>query len=252
MFKAGLVSVSFRGDSPEKTVEYMKKAGLEYIEWGSDVHAPFNDEEKLKKIKILQEESGIKCCSYGSYFRLGKDKPELIKEYIKAAKILGTDIIRVWCGEKSAEKFTAEEKASLYAECKAVAEIAEKENIKICLECHHDTYTDDPCSVLDLMEKIDSPNFRMYWQPNEFKSDEFNLDYAEKIADYTEHIHIFNWHIYERFPLSEGIEIWKRYLKKFSPDRFVLLEFMPDDNIESLPGEAHTLNKLLTELNGDK
>lgn len=252
MFKSGLVSVSFRGDSPEKIVDYMKKSGLEYIEWGSDVHAPFNDREKLEKIKALQEESGIKCCSYGSYFRLGKDTPELIKDYIKAAKILGTDIIRVWCGDKSAQDYTAEEKASLYAECKAVANIAEKENIKICLECHHHTYTDEVDSALDLIKKTDSPKFRMYWQPNEFKSDEFNLDYAQRIADYTEHIHIFHWHIYDRFSLSEGIEIWEEYLKKFSAERFVLLEFMPDDNIESLSNEAETLNKLLTRLNGDK
>ena len=40
MYQIGLVSVSFRGLSPEEIIRIAKDAGLSRIEWGSDVHAP--------------------------------------------------------------------------------------------------------------------------------------------------------------------------------------------------------------------
>ena len=40
MYHAGLVSISFRENSPEEIVKACVAAGLRYIEWGSDVHAP--------------------------------------------------------------------------------------------------------------------------------------------------------------------------------------------------------------------
>ena len=49
--KTGLVSVSFRPLSYERIIEECVKANLGCIEWGSDVHAPCDDTEKLKKIE---------------------------------------------------------------------------------------------------------------------------------------------------------------------------------------------------------
>ena len=46
-YKCGLVSISFRGHTPEQILSAMKEAGLSYIEWGSDVHAPKDDIKKL-------------------------------------------------------------------------------------------------------------------------------------------------------------------------------------------------------------
>ena len=61
MYQLGLVSISFRQETPETLIKAVKAAGLSCIEWGSDVHAPWNDEEKLQDIVRLQKESGI-CC----------------------------------------------------------------------------------------------------------------------------------------------------------------------------------------------
>ena len=98
MFDLGVVSISFRDKSPEEILAAAKAAGLSCVEWGSDVHAPCRQTEKLREIAVLQEKYGITCCSYGTYFRVTRNQPEEILPYIEAAKILGTDVLRIWCG----------------------------------------------------------------------------------------------------------------------------------------------------------
>ena len=46
-YTLGLVSISFRKHIPEEIIKAVKSAGLTCIEWGSDVHAPCRDTERL-------------------------------------------------------------------------------------------------------------------------------------------------------------------------------------------------------------
>ncbi len=225
----------------------MKKAGLSVIEWGSDVHAPCDDLEKLKKIVDLQDAYGIKCCSYGTYFRMGKNSPEEIIPYIKAAKSLGAEVLRIWCGCSSSEKCRKCGKHNLLAEAKALSLIAEKEAVKLCLEFHPNTFSDCAEASLELIKAVNSPNFQMYWQPNQHKSVAENIKESEELADFVENLHVFHWQSDSRFPLSDGIDIWKTYLKCFSGKQNLLLEFMPDDRIETLPREADALRAITGE-----
>ena len=100
MYQNGLVSVTFRKLSPEEILQAMTACGLKYIEWGSDVHAPCTDDACLSEIVELQKKYGVTCCSYGTYFKLGVTPMEELEGYILAAKRLGTDILRLWCGSK--------------------------------------------------------------------------------------------------------------------------------------------------------
>ncbi len=246
MHTSGLVSISFRGNTVAEIITAAKNAGLSCIEWGSDVHAPFDDTEKLTEIAQLQKEAGLYCCSYGTYFRLGVTDISLLEKYITAAKILGTDILRLWCGNKGSHDYTAEEENNLFSQCRLASEIAEKNGVTLCMECHNGTYTDTKEGAIKLMKAINSPAFRMYWQPNQFVSSEENKQYARLIAPFTKHIHIFNWTEKERFPLSEAEELWKEYLSYFDGRHTLLLEFMPDDNINSLNTEAEGLKRLIS------
>lgn len=247
MYKLGLASISFRGYDVETVLKRTKEAGLSCIEWGSDVHAPKDDIENLNKIVLLQKKYGIACSSYGTYFRLGETPIAELEGYIKAATILGTDILRLWCGGKDSQEYSSAERDYLFGECIKAAEVAERNGVKLCMECHNGTFTNTKESALELMHAVNSDCFRMYWQPNQFRTEEENLRYAETLADYTEHIHVFNWNGDKRFPLKSGIDIWKKYLKKFSGQKILLLEFMPDDNIDSLPTETEVLRKIIGE-----
>lgn len=242
----GLVSVSFRTLTPERIIKEIKKAGLSCIEWGSDIHAPCNDLGRLREIAELQKESGIFCCSYGTYFRLGSDNTDELINYINAAKILGTDILRLWCGNKATDEYTIEDETALFDECRKAAAIAQKHGVTLCMECHNGTYTHYKEGAIKLMKEINSPALRMYWQPNQFVTEEENKKYARLLSSFTKNIHVFNWTKKERFPLCEAEALWKAYLSYFNGSQTLLLEFMPDDSIDSLIAEAEAL-KMIAE-----
>ena len=245
MYYPGLVSISFRDHTPAKIALAAYKFGLKYIEWGSDIHAPCNDFVQLKSISALHDAYDISCCAYGTYFRLGHSPISELPQYIEAAKILGTNILRLWAGRKKAADCTKEERDFLFSECRKAAAIAEEHNVILCLECHRRTYTETKEGALELMQEIQSPSLRMYWQPNPDISLQDNLDYITALNPYITHIHVFNWSADQRYPLREGTDIWKQYLSALSGDHHLLLEFMPDDRIQSLPREAEALLELI-------
>ena len=247
MFEPGLVSISFRSLGYEEIIKLAVEAGLKSIEWGSDVHAPCGDKEKLMAIAKATKESGLHCCSYGTYFRLGVTDNKALSEHISAAEILGTDVLRLWCGDKGYSEYSHDEKEKLISACKEAAKIAEENHVTFCLECHNNTFTDCLAGAKEVMAAVSSPNFRMYWQPNQHRTTEENLLYAETMAEYTEHIHVFNWLGDKRFPLKEGKTLWKEYLKKLPGDRCLLLEFVPDDRPETLKTEAEALFEIIKE-----
>jgi len=244
MFKTGVVSVSFRQLSVDEVIRYTKEAGLSYIEWGSDVHAPYDDPERLAYIAKAQAEAGIVCPSYGTYFKLGVDDVELLHGYSQAARTLGTDILRLWCGNKNYTELTAEEREFMISECKKAAKIAEEEGVTLCMECHQKSFTNVLEGALDLMRSVDSKAFRMYWQPSTKEGVEYNLEYARGIKDYVDTIHVFYYKDGKKARLEEGVSDWEQYLAVFDGDEKLLLEFMPDGSPESLKGEAETLNRL--------
>lgn len=245
MYHAGLVSVSFRNLSPEEVVQAMADSGLKYVEWGSDVHAPCTDTARLEQIVALQKQYGITCCSYGTYFRLGFTPMEELHDYIRAAKLLGTKTLRLWAGKKASDLFTSEERDHFFDICRQAAKIAEDAGVTLCMECHRRTYTETKEGALELMQAVNSPAFRMYWQPSQALTIEGNVEYIRLLKPYIDHLHAFHWANEVHYPLSEGTENWKTYFAEFSGDRAVLLEFMPDNRVESLPTEAATLRRII-------
>lgn len=243
-YTLGLVSVSFRGYAPSEILDAAKRAGLECIEWGSDIHAPCTDENALRDIAALQAQYGLFCSSYGTYFRLGQTPLNELETYIAAAKILGTTTLRLWCGTKSGSLMTEDEREHLFDECRQAAAIAERHGVTLCMECHRDTFTEHREDALALMRAVASPHFRLYWQPAQWRCSRDNVEYAWDIAPYTEAIHVFHWRGEQRFPLSSAAAQWREYLTCFPRPRTLLLEFMPNDTLEELNFEAMTLKRI--------
>ena len=161
-YSLGLASVSFRRHSPKEILDAARAASLECIEWGSDVHAPCRDTDRLREISELQKQYGIFCSSYGTYFRFGETPIGELEHYIKGAQLLGTDILRLWCGVKSGKEMTDAEKDSLFSACRKAESIAKESGVTLCMECHKNTFTESPDDAVYLMQEINSPHFRMY------------------------------------------------------------------------------------------
>lgn len=247
-YQLGLVSISFRGLSVDEIMDLCEKNHLKYIEWGSDVHAPCDDAERLAHIVAEQERRGLICSSYGTYFRVGINPVEEIYGYIAAAKTLGTKIIRLWCCKGNYENYTAEERERILSDAKALAKIAEAEGVTLCMECHNNTYTNCLEGARELMETVQSKHFGMYWQPNQFKSYETNLEYAKEIAPCVTQIHVFNWEEKNRYPLKDAVETWQSYLSCFRGEHALLLEHVPNNLPEELSAEAEALRQIVEGL----
>lgn len=246
-YKLGLVSVSFRGHTPREILEEMKKVGLSCIEWGSDVHAPCTDVSRLYEIAALQKEYEITCSSYGTYFRLGETPLDELEKYVIAAKILNTDVLRLWCGKSRGSDMTKSERDELLRTCRSAALIAKENGVKLCLECHKGTYTESPDDASRLIRAVDSEHFKMYWQPFQWQSPVQNVENAKIIAPYAVHIHVFNWKNDKKLSLSESVHEWQKYLSVFSTPRTLLLEFMPNGTLAELKKETSALRTITGE-----
>ena len=58
-YKSGLVSISFRPLSVDEIMDLCEKNNLKYIEWGSDVHAPCDNAERLAYLAAEQQKRGL-------------------------------------------------------------------------------------------------------------------------------------------------------------------------------------------------
>jgi sugar phosphate isomerase/epimerase len=148
----------------------------------------------------------------------------------------------VWAGKKRADLFTAEERDAFFDVCRQAAKLAEDAGVVLCMECHRNSYTETKGGALELMQAVNSPAFRMYFQPNQTLEE--NMEYIQVLRPYIDNLHVFHMKDHIRCPLSTGEEEWKTYLGQFAGDRAALLEFMPDGQVESLPVEAQTLRRI--------
>ena len=243
MNKTGLVSVSFRQHSPQEIVEKAKEADLHFIEWGSDIHVPENDLENAKKVSEITKKAGLEVSSYGTYYRLGQNMD--IVPYLETAKVLKTDVLRIWAGVGGSAEVSAEKRAEMVKEAKDISKKAADYGMKIQFEYHRNTLTDTVESALDLVKAVDEPNCGLYWQPQYTRSFEDNMKELDMVLPYVDIVHMFYWdNMDNRLFLSQGIEEIKAYTKK-AGDKIYLLEFVPDNNIEYLKQEAESLREVL-------
>lgn len=244
MYRIGLASIAFRQLSVEEIISAAKNVGISCIEWGSDIHAPKDDLQNIDRIRKLTEDAGLECSSYGTYFNIVKDKPEDVRSYITAAKRLGVSTLRIWCAGHPYE-LPQEEIQNRYEACRQIAKIAEEENVMICAECHSGNLTHDAASSLAFMQALNTPCFRMYWQPCELLNAEENIAFIKGVLPYVTNVHVYHYTDKAHHPLSEGKAAWAEYIKALGKDRLYILEHLPEHDPALLPQQAATLKALL-------
>ena len=244
MMESGIASVSFRGKSVEEILAASAAAGLDGVEWGSDVHVPAGDVSLARDVRRRTEAAGLKVLSYGSYYHLGAQAREEESDRVLAsAAALGVRDVRIWGGSKNSAEFSPGGWDSLVAEGRRLAEKASEKGIVLSLECHNHTVTDDWKSAKHYLDAVGSPSMRMYWQPNELKDEAYNLAAARALAPYVTNIHVFSMDGDRHYPLAEHAGRWEKYLAALDngAPHALILEFLYDDRIESLPQESRTL-----------
>ena len=246
--QTGVASVTFRNLAPQEIIELAKRAELDGIEWGGDVHVPCGAYGAAETVAHMTQEAGLSVLSYGGYFRLGLQRAEELEMYLKTAKALGAPIMRIWCGIRSSFMYGKEEAALLLAQAKQAAALAETYGIVLGLECHDSTITDDYAFARSFLESVDSPFFKTYWQPNRFRDFSYNLEALKALASYVVTVHTQRWEGDVRLSLHGYMDEWRTYcgvLEQTGAAHRFILEFLPEESILCLKSEAEALHALL-------
>jgi len=252
MIRPGLTSITFRKRSAREVVELARRAGLDGIEWGGDVHAPPGKPALAREAAARTADAGLAVSSYGSYYRADRESGDF-GPVLETARALGAPIARVWAGRAGSSHARPDYRREVAAALAACVDQAALANLRLGLEYHGNTLTDTRESAHRLLDEVGRAELRLYWQPRNKGS--FEADQAELQAALPRlaHLHVFHWIATpegRRRPLEEGDEAWRARLKlalQAPGDRFALLEFVRDDDPRQFLEDAAALQRLLQE-----
>lgn len=253
-FRAGLVSITFRKLSPAEVIGLVVQAGLEVIEWGGDVHVPHGDVGCGREVGARTRDAGLAVSSYGSYYRAGESGGENppFEAVLETALALQAPVIRIWAGRQGPEKADAEARARVVDDSRRVAELAQKEGVRVGVEYHAGTLTATDASAAQYLDEVAHPNLEPYWQPPNNCPMEQNRAGLEAIASRVSVVHVFHWVYNEsgrnRCRLAEGAGVWAPYIQtlRAAPrERAALLEFVRGDTPKQFLEDAAVLRDWL-------
>ncbi|MGW2182197.1 sugar phosphate isomerase/epimerase family protein [Streptomyces sp. NPDC001732] len=250
----GLCSVTFRGLPAEEVARRAADAGLDVIEWGADVHAPWTEPDTLRAVRDASDRYGLTCCSYGSYYRATPGETDGFPAVARAAALLGAPRIRVWAGGTGSGTATPEERRETTACLREAARIAADHGLELGLEFHSKTLTDTVASTARLLDEVGADNLRTYWQPPLDAPDDEALAGLAELVDRVGAVHVFSWWPgNHRLPLAEREDLWNGVfdlLHRRGKRPQALLEFVPGDDPAVLVREATTLRRVTAHRSG--
>jgi sugar phosphate isomerase/epimerase len=247
MLKTGLVSVTFRKLSPREIVDLVRRAGLDGIEWGGDIHSPHGDLGRAREVRQMTLDAGLRVAAYGSYYRVGHNDPAPFEDALASAVELGAPTVRVWAGKMGSAEASEEYRQAVVADSCRIADLAARERTTVSFEWHRNTLTDTTESAARLLRDVAHPSIRTYWQPPVGSTLEGNLAALDAVLPVLSNVHVYHWAgPGERRPLAEGEREWRAYLRKIgsSADRYALIEFVRDDLPERFMEDAEALKRV--------
>jgi sugar phosphate isomerase/epimerase len=253
MIRAGVASITFRKFVPREVICWAAHAKLDGIEWGGDVHVPHGKVEPARQVAAMTRDAGLVVSSYGSYYRVGQEEPDLFPRVLETATALGAPIVRVWPGRLASRKADKAFRNRVAEDGRRIAEMADPAKVRIACEWHGDTLTDTAESARRLFEAVGHPAFRTYWQPHRRMAPEDCRRDLEAALERLIGLHVFQWDLETgaRLALADGETAWKAYLAraKEAADMFAMLEFVKGDDPEQMVRDAATLRGWLREVN---
>lgn len=236
--KRGLVSITFRNLSCEEIIAQCVRNGLEYIEWGGDVHVPAGDLGRAAEVRKLCADAGLVPVGYGSYYNAAADISGFLP-VLSTAAALGARYVRIWAGNN------CEYDRRIADNIAACVALAAPFGLAVTLECHRWTMTEDP----DIAAALASgTGCKLHFQPNPDIPFERNLYALRTSLPYLCSCHVFAWEKGTagvkgsdvRLPLSAKRDDWRQYID-LAPDAYYLLEFVKDNSLAQLAEDAAVL-----------
>lgn len=256
-FRLGLVSISFRPLSPAQIIEKCVAAQLEGIEWGGDVHVPHGDIQTAREVARQTRDAGLEIPTYGSYYRCDHDGEFPFQAALDCALELRAPCVRVWAGKTDAKDAKIADFVRVAADLERICDLSSAHGVQIVTEFHGGTLTATGADALDLLRM--APRAKTLWQPLRRAPGfapqiEENLAELELVAPFLSHVHVYEWGDDEAgnrrmFSLEESAQ-WPFYVQKLreigEQNRWLLLEYVPENDPEVLAREADALRGILS------
>lgn len=255
MIYSGMLSITFRKLNVQDIVDLTRKAGLQAIEWGGDIHVPPGDVRTAREVKEMTVDAGLQVSSYGSYYKVGVSDD--FEKVLESAKELDAPLIRVWAGDRGSHLADEAWWHAVISDAREISAMAARENIGIAFEYHANTLTDQPGQAIRLLTEAGDHNISCYWQPVTAKSVMDNLAALTSLKPWLANLHVFHWshEPRERLSLGEGESAWRQYIQAAEEmglpgnvkQRYAMLEFVKDDSPEQFLRDAVVLKQWLAK-----
>ena len=246
----GLTSVTFRHLSVRQIIDLTCQAGGQGIEWGSDVHVKPEDLDHARMTGQLCRQAGLEVFSYGSYYKLNQGlNPQVeFRQLTQAALALGAPLIRIWAGRTPSAQVSEAQMEQAVRETLQCCEIAREAGLQVAFEYHRRSLTDCADSAVNLMNRVNHPALKLYWQPNPELSEQENREELKRIRPWLCRVHVFSWlPDNTRLPLREQQSRWQNWLSLIDSSVPLLLEFVMEDREEQFRQDLADLNRWLAE-----
>lgn len=218
---------SFPEVTPEEGLPRLRAHGIEGIELWPQYLDAFGAERWAEVLRA----SGMRCFQLCPYFDFvhGAEKlrvsRQMLRDYLKAARTLNCKRVRVFTGPPwgegvvGAHEATEAQWQAAIAGLREFGEVAAREGVELCLECHEGSLMEDSPNALRLIRAVNRPNLTANLQLP-LRNEDWNTS-LKALGPFTTHIHIHNWTggcgVGDLTFVSEGVFDWRtvvRYLVK--------------------------------------
>lgn len=194
--KLSICTISFRHhlQSIDQIAHWAQKQGFQGIElWG--VHAKNLAEDNHYGSEWLSSYN-LKTSMLSDYLPLDEPLPDLMDEMRNLcvlAQRWGTNKIRTFAGNKGSADISSLERIEIITRLKMLCKMAEAEGLRILVETHPNTLTDNLSSTLQLLEETNHPALRVNFDVLHVWESGVDPLYALKqLRPYVSHFHLKN------------------------------------------------------------
>ena len=151
----------------------------------------------IKHLHEVLEGNNIRASQICPYFDFvsGKEKWEesirIAEKYIEIAKILKTDLIRVFTGKAGSREATQTQWKAAISGLKEIGKMGKPFGINYALETHPNSLMDKSGATIRLLEDVGMENLGVNLQVPLL--DEEIMESVEKLGKYVIHLHVHNW-----------------------------------------------------------
>ncbi len=174
--KVALCTIAFSELPFPEVLSLAREAGFDGVEpWGKPDHLPLTlTDDQVRQARRAAEDMGLAISHYGSYVRIGDDlEREVVSRERKEAnmvraveitRLLGTDVCRIWAGNKNSELMSEADWEKIVSDGKKFCALAEAAGVTLAIEMHGRSVTNKAAAAVDLIGRVGSPALKLNYQ----------------------------------------------------------------------------------------